>query len=33
MIGHALCNATIGTVLMFKIIHNHNSNNPLNKKM
>lgn len=33
MMEHVVCNATTGTVLTFKIIHNCNSNNPLNKKM
>lgn len=32
MIEHVVCNATTGTVLNFRIIPNHNSNNPLNKK-
>lgn len=32
MIEHAVCNAITGTVLTFKIIHNHNSNNALKKK-
>lgn len=32
MIEHLVCKATTGSVLTFKIIHNCNSNNPLNKK-